>query len=161
MYTKSKIISVKFCLTMICLTGIMSCTSKPRPAEKTDTMPRKSIAKSDTNRSVKIDGFWIVPKAVLDYAFGNEVTIKTDTIDLPSCSDYTFSPFGKIKDSSELPTSLLKNFSVTNKTDTSNGIKTIVQSLKLNSNKLLLFFDHDPEASRESYVIKGEIYDKD
>jgi hypothetical protein len=145
---------------MICLTGIISCTSKPRSAKKTDTLSGKTIVKSDTNQSVKIDGFWVEPKPVLKYAFGNEVTITADTVDLPSCGDYTFSPFGKINDRSELPKSLLKNFSITNKTDTSNGDKTIVQSLKLDSSKLLLYFDHDPEAERGSYIIKGEIYDK-
>lgn len=160
MYTKSKIIPIKYCLIIICLAGIISCTNKHRPAKNTDTIAGKTIVKSDTNRSVKIDGFWVEPKPVLKYAFGNEVTIKTDTVDLPSCSDYAFSPFGKIKDHSELPKSLLKNFSVTNKTDTSNGDKTIVQSLKLDSSKLLLYFDHDPEAERGSYIIKGEIYDK-
>jgi hypothetical protein len=145
-------------LAIIFLMLIEACEHKQ--AKHIDTIIKTAVAKPDTDKSFKIDDFWITPKPGLDYAFGNAPTTNADTVNLPICSDYAFSPFGNIKNRSELPKSLLKHFSIVNKIDTSNGNKTIVQSLKLDSNKLLLFFDHDPEASRESYVIKGEIYDK-
>jgi hypothetical protein len=77
-----------------------------------------------------------------------------DTLYIVTCSEYVYSPFGLLKKESDLRKSVLKNF----KSNT-NDNPPLGKSYNLNTNKLTLFFDNDPYASKESYIIKGEIND--
>lgn len=104
----------------------------------------------------KIQGITVELKP--EFGFNAVDRISKDTLAIAVCGAYAYYPFGKIKDSHKIGQSLLKNFKVNNKIDMSDGTKTVVQSLKLKSSKLLLFFNKDPETA-DSYIIKGEIYD--
>src|SRR6185312_6130879 len=116
----------------------------------------KETARIDTAKSFKIETFWVTPKD----SFGNyDEKVSGDTLQLVSCEEYIFSPFGVIKSKLELKTSLIKNFKVTDRTDSLGGNVCEVQILKLDSNNLTLFFDTDRYASRGSYIVKGKILD--
>jgi hypothetical protein len=118
----------------------------------------KIVVPSDTTKSFRIGDYWLTPKPSFDF---NSVGIANgDTLDLVTCSDYVYFPFGKINNKNELKGSLLKNLNAISRTDSlDNGIFEF-QILKTNSSKLILFFDNDPEATISSYIIKGEINEK-
>jgi hypothetical protein len=118
----------------------------------------KIVVPSDTTKSFMIGDFWLTPKSSFDFnSVGNAIG---DTLDLVTCSDYVYFPFGKINNKTELKTSLLNNFKIIDRSDSLvNGFFEF-QILNLNSNKLILFFDDDPEATISSYIFKGEINDK-
>jgi hypothetical protein len=119
----------------------------------------KIVVPNDTTKSFKIGDFWLTPKTSFD--FNSVGKSKGDTLELVTCSDYVYFPFGKINSKKELKTSLLKDFSTVDRIDSlDNGVFEF-QILKFNSSKLILFFDNDPEATISSYIIKGEINDKD
>ena len=83
-----------------------------------------------------------------------------DTLVVVTCSDYVYSPFGKLKSPSDLKTSVLKGFRV-RKFRKNQGNGTFqYYDLTFRSSHLILFFDDDPEAGAESYVMKGEITDR-
>lgn len=113
----------------------------------------------DTNKSFKIDNYWLTPDSAFDFNSLGDAT--GDTLDLVTCSDYVYSPFGEMTNKKQLKKSLLNNFDIKDRTDKLvNGVFEF-QILKLNTSKLILFFDDDEEATRESYIYKGEIYDKE
>jgi len=112
---------------------------------------------ADTTKSFKIDKYWITPKPTFE--FSAILKISHDTLALVTCAEYAYSPFGILKEKEELKTSSLKNFSVKDTSVELPGSRQMCQILNWHSNKLLLFFDHDPEASKDSYVISGEIND--
>ncbi|MGV3540748.1 MAG: hypothetical protein ACO1OQ_13120 [Rufibacter sp.] len=135
---------------------LWSCESTQNKTTKPVELPTTQI---DTTNAVKIGDYWAKPKE--SFEFNTLGESKGDTITFVTCSDYVFSPFGEIKDKSQLKNSLLKNFSVTNRTDTMDIGAFEFQILNLKDSKLILFFDDDPEASRSSYIHKGEIMDGD
>jgi len=143
-------------LLLFALLFLMVCDNSKHKSEKKKITYFKKV---DTTKPFKVDTFWVTPKKLLK--FNSLINESTDTLDVVICADYVYSPFGVIKDKSKLPNSLLKNFSVINKLDTTANVATEVQKLYLGSSKLILFFDNDPEASRHSYIIKGEIYDSE
>jgi hypothetical protein len=122
------------------------------------TQGLKIVVSSDTTKSFRISDFWFTPKS--SFEFNSVGNAKNDTLDLVTCSDYVYFPFGKIKNKTELKTSILKDFNIVNKTDSLDSGIFELQILKINSSKLILFFDNDPEATISSYIIKGEINDK-
>jgi hypothetical protein len=113
----------------------------------------------DTTRSFKINSIWVTPKHTLE--FNALIKAAKDTLELSICSEFVYSPFGIIKNKNELKNSNLKNFEIKDRIDTLvDGISEI-QILNLKSSKIILFFDDDPEAVKSSYIVKGEIFDKD
>jgi len=118
----------------------------------------KIVVPSDTTKSFRIGNCWLTPKPSFDF---NSIRFANgDTLDLVTCSNYVYFPFGKIDNKNELKGSLLKDFNTTSRTDSlDNGIFEF-QILKINSSKLILFFDNDPESTISSYIIKGEINEK-
>jgi hypothetical protein len=123
-----------------------SNTSKPRP-------------KIDTSKSFKIDGLWATPKPSID--FNSFADAGSDTLSFALCGEYVYSPFGPIKNKSAFGTSLLKNFTVANRTDKTETGPVDLQILKHASSKLIFFFNNDTEAETHSDIYKGEIYDSD
>lgn len=113
---------------------------------------------SDTSTSFKINNYWVTPKISFDF---NSLGISSgDTLNLVTCSEYVYAPFGLLTDKGQFKNSLLKDFT---SNDTLLGLQgewqIEAQTLKLNSNKLLLFFDNDSESSKHSYILDGEIVD--
>lgn len=142
-----------------CLLFVVFVCISCRHPQKEALLKSHTALKIDTTKSFKVDTFWVTPKTSLQ--FNSLISSSNDTLDLVTCTEYVYSPFGILNDSSQLSKSLLKNFRIANITDSSVNNRLVLQSLKLKSSKLIVFFDHDPEASKESYIIKGEIYDRD
>lgn len=116
------------------------------------------VVPNDTTKSFKIGDFWLTPKP--SFEFNSLGKAKGDTLDLVTCSDYVYFPFGKINNKNELKNSLLKDFNTVDRIDSLDNGFFEFQILKNNSSRLILFFDKDPEAVISSYIFKGEIYDK-
>lgn len=116
-----------------------------------------NVVPDDTIRSFRIGDLWLTPKTSFDLnAVGRS---DGDTLDLVTCSDYVYFPFGKISNKIDLKNSLLKDFNTVERIDSlDNGIFEF-QVLKFNSSRLILFFDADPEVI-SSYILKGEVNDK-
>lgn len=141
-------------LTLIIFALLTACDNSKRPT-KLENSPQQI----DTTKAIKIDNYWVTPKP--SFEFNSLQNSSGDTLSIVTCSEYVYSPFGIIKDKSEFKSSLLKNFSVTNRTDSMDAGKYEFNILKLNRNKLIFFFDNDPEASKHSDLFKGEIYDSE
>lgn len=118
----------------------------------------KIVVPTDTTKSFRIGDFWLTPKPSFD--FNSLGKAKGDTLDLVTCSDYVYFPFGKINNKNELKGSLLKDFNTIDRTDSLDDGIFEFQILQINSSKLILFFDNDPESTISSYIIKGEINEK-
>jgi len=122
---------------------------------RTDALGTK---KSDTTNSFKIEGYRVTPKASFEFSTLNKSGI--DTLDMVACSDYIYSPFGKVNDKRKFASSLLKNFTVVNRIQATSSGKVEVQILKHKASKLVFFFDNSDTATH-SDILKGEIYDDD
>lgn len=128
------------------------------------THRQKTSIPVDSTISFKIDNYWVTPKRSFEFnSVGNS---SKDTLDLVTCSDYVYFPFGKLTDKSSLPTSLLKDFTITHFTrdtftDTNISPSFLEWSesldLQLGDNKLKLFLDNDPEATTHGYIRGGQI----
>jgi len=145
------ILCLIFCVTWSC-----------NPAAK-DTSKKKTKlqANVDTVNSFRIDSFWVTPKRLMKYGAIQESG--ADTLDLVMCGDYMFSPFGVIDIKSDLKTSKLFKFIITDTTAADGGGNSLkIQKLKFKSSKLILLFpDPGDNSDRSSHIVKGEIYDKD
>ena len=135
-------------ILLVVLNGVLlgSCTSKNAQNE--------FINVSDTSKYVIIANERVVPKETFQFITSNK--FNGDTLDLVSCSEYVYSPFGKITNEGELKSSLLNRFSVVShrQAETLNFYE-----LKFGQSNLVLSFDNDTEAAQSSYLVKGEIYD--
>jgi len=80
---------------------------------------------------------------------------------LVTCAEYVYSPFGMLRSKADVKNSLLSDFEVKDRTDSMDIGAVEFQILTLNNSKLILFFDNDAEASKHSYVFKGDIQDKE
>ena len=78
---------------------------------------------------------------------------------IAGCQKYIIDPFGQIENKSKLKTSLLKKFSVKTKYVKQENGTFPVLILSKGLNKLVLYFDQEPDASASSYVFEGEIND--
>jgi hypothetical protein len=115
----------------------------------------------DTTKAVRIANFVTVPKESFGFYESNATHASShDTLSLVTCSDYVYSPFGQLKNKLDIPKSGLKNFKITNRTEKMDNSNFEFQILRLNSSKLILFFDSTSHV-RSTYVFKGEIYDND
>lgn len=141
-------------LTLTILALLTACDNSKRPSKH-----RNSAQQIDTTKAIKIGNYWALPK--LSFELNSLLKSSGDTLSIVTCSEYVYSPFGIIKDKSEFKSSLLKNFSVTNRTDSMDVGKFEFNILKLNTSKLIFFFDNDPEASKHSDLFKGEIHDNE
>ncbi len=151
----------KIIITITLLYTILSCSCQSQTNNNRTKIP------SDTTNSFKIGDQWITPKPIFEFLY--LVNSASDTLYLVTCGEYVYAPFGSIKNKTDLKTSLLKNFTITkSKLDTFTnfvidtvGFKQWSESIELEMgpNKLKLFLDNDPEATRHSYISSGEIYD--
>jgi hypothetical protein len=144
------------------LTVFLAVTACSNPSDTTDTKDN-SI---DTTKSFKVDNYWATPKKSFD--FNSLGKSSGDTLNLVTCSDYVYFPFGELQDKSSLTTSLLKDFTVTKfQRDTftnTNLDPPFFQwsesvNIELANNKLTIFLDNDPEASAHGYIRGGQIVD--
>ena len=123
-----------------------------------DDATKISMNSLDTTDAIKIDTFWIKPKLSLD--FNSIKSITNDTFNIVVCSDFSFYPFGKLKDTSDIKLTELKKFI---KADTlikfPNDHKILCHKLNYNGNNLILWLDKDAESSTHSYILNGEISD--
>lgn len=123
-----------------------------------DNSSNISVQTTDTTKAFKVDAFWITPKPSLDFNALNKSF--NDTLDLVICSAFSFSPFGKLSDTSGLKSKGLRNF---NKTDTlidfGTQTKFLAHKLKFKNSNLLIWFDTDLESSNHSYILSGDIND--
>jgi hypothetical protein len=117
------------------------------------------VQKPDTNISIRINGYSLIPKASLGFDTINKAG--KDTLDLVICADYVYDPFGPIYDKSQLHSSILRKFDAVSRIDTLPPDTVELEILKHGSSRMILFFDHDDEADRHSRILKGEIYDQD
>jgi hypothetical protein len=147
-----KMIQQTILLTLISSLFLYSCDHSTNKPTTTNTL-------IDTLKSIKIDKQWVTPKKTLE--LNSELNSSGDTLCIVTCTEYVFSPFGLLKDKSDIKTSLLNNFTMTDRIDTMDIGPFEFQILKHNSSRLILFFDNDPEASKHSYIFKGEINDSD
>jgi len=135
-------------ILLVVFNGLLlnSCSSKNEQNE--------FISGNDTSKYVIIANERIVPKEVFQFVTLNKSD--GDTLDIVSCSEYVYSPFGKINNEAELKSSVLKNFSVVRhqQNETLNFYE-----LKYGQSKLILHFDNDTEAAQTSYIINGGLYD--
>lgn len=111
----------------------------------------------DTLNSVKLGNDWITPKTMFD--FNSFSDFQGDTLGIVTCAEYVYSPFGLIHNKSGLKSSKLSNFVCIDKIEKMESGEFEFQKLSLDSNRIILFFDNDPESSKSSYVFKGEIFD--
>ncbi len=141
-------------LTLIIFALLIACDNI-----KHSTKSEKLVQQIDTTKEIKIDNYWATPKPSFEFNFLN--ISSGDTLSIVTCSEYVYSPFGVIKDKSEFKSSLLKNFTVTNRIDSMDNGKFEFNILNLNTSKLIFFFENDPEASKHTDLFKGEIYDSE
>jgi hypothetical protein len=145
-------------LVFIILLMIAGCNPQ-RNTQDNESEDTNREAKADSSDVIEIDNFEVVPKRT--FAFNSVLESYDDTLKLVTCGEYVFSPFGPLKNKSDLAKSNLKNFNIVDRVDQMDIGEIEFQILKLKSSKLILFFDNDPEASRQSYIFKGEIYDQE
>jgi hypothetical protein len=138
-----KIILSGFCIFL--LSSLTGFCSAERSADN-------NLGVGDSVKPVKIGKYYVFLNP--SFAFDSVVKAANDTLYLVTCSDYVYSPFGKITSEKDLQSSSLRHFAKSSKIVSENDE---VQSLKLGTNRLILFFDNDPSATRASYIIKGEI----
>jgi hypothetical protein len=108
---------------------------------------------------VKFGNDWITPKTSFD--FNSFIDFHGDTLGFVTCAEYVYSPFGLINNKTELKSSRLSSFVCIEKVEKMENREFEFQKLSLGSNRIILFFDNDPESSKSSYVFKGEIFEKD
>jgi hypothetical protein len=118
---------------------------------------QNSDFKVDTLNSFKVGNDWVTPKAT--FAFNSFIDFKGDTLGIVTCAEYVYSPFGLIHNKAELKSSKLSNFHCVDKIEKMENGEFEFQKLSLDSNRIILFFDNDPESSKHSYVFKGEVFD--
>jgi hypothetical protein len=111
----------------------------------------------DTLISVKLQNNWITPKTSFD--FNSFIDFKGDTLGIATCAEYVYSPFGLINNKTELKSSKLSGFACIDKVEKMENGEFEFQKLSLGSNRIILFFDNDTEASKSSYIFKGEVFD--
>jgi hypothetical protein len=111
----------------------------------------------DTLNSVKLGNDWITPKTSFD--FNSFIDFHGDTLGIVTCAEYAYSPFGLINNKTELKSSKLSGFACIDKVEKMENGEFEFQKLSLGPNRIILFFDNDPESSKSSYVLKGEIFD--
>ena len=120
---------------------------------------------NDNSISVfKIENYNLSPKK--SFELNSIIKSDGDTLYLATCSDFAFYPFGKLIDKGSLSGSLLNKFKIVNyKRDTISLHKNLQWSesidLEYRNNKLNLYFDNDPEASKHGYITDGEINSDD
>lgn len=150
---------LSFCVFLIVFYLFVSACSNPQSHSGISQAKKAPATKVDTTKSFKIANTWVTPKSSLDFNALNKFA--GDTLDLVVCGKYVYEPFGGIKSKKDFKSSLLSNFSVTNRMEREDSGTFEFNSLRHNKSKLLFFFDTDPEASAHSSVFKGEIYDAD
>lgn len=140
---------------------VQACNHKPSP----NSLGNVS---SDSTAHIQIKDKWFIPKESFD--FNSIGSAQHDTLEIFTCSDFVYSPFGHLKDTSNLDGSLLKDFTITafkldtftNLNDPEDRKDDLLQwyqtlDIEQGNNKLNLFFDNDPEASRHSYLRGGKL----
>jgi hypothetical protein len=111
----------------------------------------------DTLNSVRFGNDWVTPKTTFD--FNSFIDFQGDTLRIVTCAEFVYSPFGLIQNRTGLKSSKLKHFVCIDIIEQMGNREFEFQKLSLDSNRLILFFDNDPESSKGSYVFKGEIFD--
>ncbi|CAN5524208.1 hypothetical protein BH10BAC4_BH10BAC4_19910 [soil metagenome] len=135
------------------LVFFISCQKEKRVNDKTTTI--------DATKAVKISDYWTLPKESFGlYQSNADHASSGDTLSLATCSEYVYSPFGRLNSKRDLGTSRLGNFLWTDRIEKMDNGEFEFQILKLNSNNLILFFDSTSHV-RSTYVFKGEINDSD
>ena len=141
-------------LTLFFFILLAACNnSKPTPRNKVSTI------QIDTTNAVKICEFWAIPKP--SFELNSLLDSYGDTLKLVTCNEFVYFPFGQLKSKRDLAASILKNFKILDKYEKMENGNFEFQFLTLNSNRLILFFDNDPDAINYSYIFKGEINDSE
>jgi hypothetical protein len=105
------------------------------------------------------DSLKIVPKE--SFEFNSFISMGHDSLGFVTCADYVYFPFGELHSKSELISSQLRMFQVVSKLDTMRNGVFELHRLQFMSSCLTLSFDDDSEASISSYILKGQIQDKE
>jgi hypothetical protein len=142
-----KIANIALYLFIVCST--LSCFDQTSIKNES----QKSILKIDTTKALKIDGYWAVPKPSFD--FNNLIKNTKDTLRLVTCSEFVYSPFGKLESRNAIQKSLLSRFSVKDSIVKSRYDASAYHFLKYKTSKLILYFDND--GPTHSYIFKGLI----
>lgn len=145
---------VKLLMVLSCSFFLLNCQQGSQSKNSNDL-----ASKIDTTKAVKIDRYWAKPKPSLE--FNSFLENRGDTLSIVSCADYVYSPFGAINNKSELQSSLLRNFSVSNRIDKIEEESIEFQILRFKGSKLSLYFDTALEDSKRSNIFKGEIKDSE
>ena len=124
----------------------------------TNSSNKKNIQNIDTTKSFKIDNIWVTPNS--SYDVNSLLHHSADTLEIVTCSEFVYSPFGIIKNA-DLKSGLLSKFDVI---DTSFGMDgdewfLVCELLKLNSNRILFYFHDTSLAIKHSPIIEGEVND--
>lgn len=141
---------------------LVACSERPSavgaklpPAPELSTS--SATATVDTAVSFRIGSHWVTPDS--SFEFNALLPTGADTLHVVACQKYLIDPFGPVANMKQLQSSRLKNFAVAIRfTKQSNGIFPI-QSLKKGGNRLLLYFQADPEEMVYSNILQGEIND--
>ena len=145
---------MKMTTTTLLIATILFSLSSCKNFSKTESIVQDKSIEENTSNKTKKDT--IAPRQFFELL---EIKEKKDTIVFITCVEYVYSPFGIIKNKQEIKHSLLNNFVVTDRKQKQTNGEFEFQILKKDNSKLILFFDNDPEATKQSYVFKGEIYD--
>lgn len=152
LYPFTKRILIVF--TLVVLQFLTSCSNSAPSATINDPDPP-----IDTTKAKRVGRYWVTPKPSFDY--NTSLPINSDTLTFVICADYVYAPFGHITNKYEIKTGLLKSFSVKDRIDTEYIGPVEFQIVKYRSSRLIFWFDNDPDASRHSFLIKGDILDDD
>jgi hypothetical protein len=156
-YFKKRIFMNRQIVIILCFTVFISSCNTKKSQQETNYIP------ADTTISFKIDNYWLTPKKSFDFnSLGNSTG---DTLDIVTCSDYAYFPFGQLTNKKSLAKSLLKDFIITEfKRDTFTNLDVSPNllwyesmNMQLGENKLSLSFDNDPEATMHGYINSGQI----
>lgn len=141
-------------ITSILILLFNACDSSQNTTENVNSNPQ-----IDTTNAVKIGDYWAIPKQ--SFNFNSLEESGSDTLKLVTCADFVYSPFGEINKKSDLNNGLLKNFKAIDRIDTIYDDTLYYQVLTLNNNRLILFVDSENIGTRHSYILKGEVLDKE
>ncbi|MBK6965849.1 MAG: hypothetical protein IPH20_18460 [Bacteroidales bacterium] len=141
------------------LTGVLGLSVLLISCQNTtqSTNSPESDAAIDTIHSVRVGNDQVTPKSTFE--FNSFIDFQGDTLGIVTCAEYVYSPFGTMNNKTDLKTGNLRNFVTVDKIEKTDNGELEFQKLTLGLNRIIVFFDHDPESSKSSYVIKGEIFD--
>ncbi len=110
-------------------------------------------------KQFKVGNYWLSLKNTFDFSALKKQT--DDTLWLEVCSDNLFSPFGVFGDTNQLKKAQLKNYEMKNRVGVGDEANVVQATLWHDMSNITLYFFHSSESSPHSYIIQGNVFDRE